>query len=200
MIKRFVLLLLLGVWIIPHCYADSMALVPDAAWSWAPGTYNTFSGEIDLSEFVGKEIKIRISSDIPDTGEKGSGGHPVFSVINGQRITVLKQSDSYVVTPDTTSPNMSFIATIVLPEKNHLRRISFTIEVLDQNENQLRIETGEISSMGKTARDSAFYIPYDANRIALYAAVLAAVIWLLAIIRIHIQNKKHRSEKEYADL
>lgn len=192
MIKRFLLLFLLGVFIISCSFADGrITLVPDEEWSWAPGAYNTVSGEVDLSEFAGKEIKLKISADIPDTGEEGSGGHPVFSVINGQRITVLNQSDSVTLTPDAASPGTGFVATIVLPEKQHLRRITFTIEVLDQDENRLRIETGEVSSIGKAAGASAFYIPYDAGGIALYAAALAAVIWLLAIIRILIQNKKH---------
>ena len=60
-------------------------------WSWDPGAYNQFSGRIDLVEFCGKELTIRISTDLSYGGAPEEDHNPLFTVVNGHRITMLKQ-------------------------------------------------------------------------------------------------------------
>ena len=52
-------------------------------WSWDPGAYNQFSGKIDLSEFCGREITIKMTTDLSYGGDPDEDHSPLFTVVNG---------------------------------------------------------------------------------------------------------------------
>lgn len=154
-------------------------------WSWDPGAYNQFSGRIDLAEFCGKELTIKISTDLSYGGDTEEDHNPLFTVVNGHRITMLKQKSSAVFTPETENTAFEFSASIKLPEKGHVRSIRLDFRIVDENGTELK-NLQDIISAGENAsgRESGtFYIPYDISMIIWIITAAAAVIWAIVVLR-----------------
>lgn len=163
-------------------------------WSWDPGAYNQFSGKIDLTEFCGREITIKMSTDLSYGGDPDEDHSPLFTVVNGHRITMLKQKSSAVITPDQENAALEFSASIKLPEKGHVRSIKLTFSILDENGTELRNLQDVISAGDNAAgrENGTFYIPYDIRTINCIITAAAGVIWAIVLIRVVIKKRKNR--------
>ena len=109
-------------------------------WSWDPGAYNLFSGLIDLSEYLGKELTITVTSDLQYGGDQEDQYNPLFTVINGHRITMLKQKNTAGFTPEAEQPVFEFSASVKLPEKGHVRSVKLEFTVSDENGTEFRVQ------------------------------------------------------------
>ena len=163
-------------------------------WSWDPGAYNQFSGRIDLTEFSGKELTIIISTDLSYGGEPEEDHNPLFTVVNGHRITMLKQKSSAVFTPDPENSVFEFSASIKLPEKGHVRSIKLDFRIVDENGTEVQNLQDVISAGDNAAgrENGVFYIPYDIGTISWIIAAAAAVIWAIVFFRGIIMKKEYR--------
>lgn len=158
-----------------HC--DGYHIAASEEWSWEPGAYNTFTGEIDLSAYTGTELTIQMSSDLP--AEEENGRNPVFTVIDGKRITVLRQSGTAFYTPDKNAPCLTFTGGIKLPVKNHIRRISFLFSIFDGNGQELD-HVSYILSAGEDGAgraDGVFYLPVHIGTITIVLLLAAVLVW-----------------------
>ena len=163
-------------------------------WSWDPGAYNQFSGRIDLAEFCGKELTIRISTDLSYGGAPEEDHNPLFTVVNGHRITMLKQKSSAVFTPDTENPAFDFSASIKLPEKGHVRSIRLDFRIVDENGTELMNLQDTISAGDNAAgrENGTFYIPYNIRTIIWIITAAAALVWVVVLLRDFIKKKYRR--------
>ena len=161
-------------------------------WSWDPGAYNQFSGKIDLSEFCGREITIKMTTDLSYGGDPDEDHSPLFTVVNGHRITMLKQKSSAVFTPEKENAVLDFSASIKLPEKGHVRSIRLTFSIVDENGTELRNLQDVISAGDNAAgrENGTFYIPYDIGTLICVITAAAAVIWAIVLIRGVIKKKR----------
>lgn len=199
--KKNVLILFLFALILIFCCtsaiceqnAELQITANSEEWSWDPGAYNQFSGRIDLTDYVGQEITISMSSDLVYGGETDEDHSPLFTVVNGHRITMRKQKSSATVTPDPESCMFDFSASIKLPEKGHVRSIKLDFRITDGNDNELRNLQDVISARDSAAgrENGTFYIPYDIRTITIAIAAAAAVIWIIVLIR-GIITKRYR--------
>lgn len=166
----------------------------DDEWSWDPGAYNQFSGQIDLSEYKGKELTIKVSTDLIYGGDPDEDHNPLFTVVNGHRITMLKQKSSAVFTPDQENTAFSFSASLKLPEKGHVRSIRLDFRIIDENGNELRSLRESISAGNNTAgrENGTFYIPVDISTVIWIIAAAAVLTWSVVLLRAIILNKKYR--------
>lgn len=170
--------------------AAAFRIVPDDEWSWDPGTYNSFEGELDLSAFAGQELTVEMACDIRYSDDTDQKKYPLFTEVDGERITIINQSSTVLYTPDEEEPVMEFSGAVKLPEKVHLNRIAYTVRVLNESGQELAKYT---SAMGAGANTGAFYIPYDINSITLYTGIAAAAVWTAALARNIILRKKKRT-------
>lgn len=172
--------------------ADIQITANNEEWSWDPGAYNQFSGRINLSEYCGKELTIKMSTDLSYGGDPEENHDPLFTVVNGHRITMLKQKSSAAFTPDTENPAFEFSASLKLPEKGHVRRIKLDFRIMDENGAELMVLQDIISAGDNAAgRDNGtFYIPYDIGRIIWMIAATAAAIWVIVLLRNMIKKKR----------
>lgn len=159
-------------------------------WSWEPGSYNTFTGEIDLSAYIGTELTIQMSSDLP--AEEENVKNPVFTVVDGKRITVLRQSGTAFYVPDENDSCLTFTGGIKLPVKNHIRRISFLFSVSDGSGQELNhvsyvLSAGE-DGTGRT--DGVFYLPVNIGIITIIFLLAAVLVWssFLVLRRMILKN------------
>lgn len=173
-------------------------MTPGEEWSWNPGSYNLFSGEIDLSYYTGQDLMIRMTSDL-SYGDSQNGNHsPLFTVINGERITMLQQTSTVSFTPDTSFPVLSFSGSIQLPEKGHVRHVAFQFHILNADGKEVSCATCEISMRdGNTGRAAgSFYFAFDINRITLIFGCAAALIWSVVLLKSRFVRNGRRNNMQ----
>jgi hypothetical protein len=169
-------------------------------WSWDPSSNNTFDGEIDLSEFTGQEISVVMSSDLSYDSDTPQSDMPVFTRINGKRITVLKQTNTIRCTPDDVQHSVVFSGKLRLPDKQHISRILFTFTLYSNDSEELKTISCQISSNADNGKaGSVFYIRHRIEKITLYLWIPAVCIWVIVMIR-HRIRKKQTGENKHADL
>ena len=170
-------------------------VVVDEEWSWNTGAYNSFNGFADLKEYIGQDLTVRLCTDFQDQTEK-SGTNPVFSVVNGSRITMLQQSDTIQVTPDDEHPVLEFSGNVTLPGKEHIRQVTFELRISDADGNELKRLSSIVSVRDSSTgvQSGAFYIPYDINRIAILSGAAAVLVWTTAVIRSRRIRKNEKTE------
>ena len=159
----------------------SVMLSPGEDWAWTRGTYNTFSGEIDLSAFAGQEVTLFMETDLKYDPEKEEKSSPVFTSVNGKRLTMMKQSASVQVTVDEESSITRFTGSLRLPEKGRVSMLEITFRITDAEGVPLSTVYGMIESGDNAAQKSAFYIPVDIQQVTLILAIAAGIVWMLAI-------------------
>ena len=167
-------------------------------WSWENGAYNTFEGTVDLSGLEGKKLSIEMSSDLTYDAEAEQESRPVFVIVNGKRITMMKQSGTVQYQPEKEDPVLRFSGRLRLPQALRFHRITFMFEVKDEEGNLLRTVTADLG--GNSAND-VFYIPVDIRTISVIIAIAAAAVWTAALARNrHIRKNKEREIEIHADL
>lgn len=172
---------------------DAACVTAGEDWSWESGAHDLFEGTIDLSEFTGQELTIRMSSDLPYNEDEQSG-RPVFVTVNDSRITMMKQSNTIRCTPSVEEPVVRFSARLILPEKQRVYGITFQFTVSDESNHVLKTVQAAISG-GDSGAGSAFYISADIRRIAVCIGIAAAAVWIAAVFRaVYFTRKKRTGE------
>ena len=148
-------------------------------WNWDPGVVNTFSGSVDVSSLAGQEITLRISADFNTSEDTGDSSGPVFTVINGKRVTVLRQSDTATITPEGNDPAVTFEGSLKMPEKGHLQRIGLTVVLTDGNGKEIRriTETADRNDGSGDTASGVFYIPFNINVLLTAFSCAALIVW-----------------------
>ena len=169
-------------------------------WSWESEAFNMIEGEIDLSEYNGQELTVRLSTDLPyENEEEQQARKPVFVTVNGKRITVKKQSDTTRCKPSADEPDLRFTARFSLPEKKRVYSVRFNFTVTDENGRELKILTGEIDGV-KAGTGSVFYLSADINKISIIIWIAAAAVWVAVLIRTGYAKKRRGEKNLHADL
>ena len=177
-----------------------LSVTAGEGWSWESGAVDMIEGEIDLSEYSGRELTVRITTDLPYENEEEDVSGPVFVTVNGSRITVKKQSDTARCTPSSEQPVMDFSARFTLPEKKRVYKITFSFIISDDSGNELETRIFEMDG-AKSGTGSVFYISADIYRITLYIGIAAMAVWCAALCRLkYNKNKKKRGDITDADI
>ena len=172
---------------------EEMKITAGEDWSWESGAVDLIEGEIDLSEYTGKELSVRISTDLPyESEEEAKSRGPVFVSVNGKRITVKKQSDTARCTPSAEETAMRFTSTFSLPDKKRAYTIVFTLTVSDEEGQELKTFTASIDGK-KAGTGNMFFITADINRIAVLIGIAAAAVWAAALFRAFYLRKKEKT-------
>ena len=170
-------------------------IIPDNEWSWSREAYNTFSGQIDLSDCTGEELTISISADLPYDTDSEQQSMPVFTSVNGKRIVMTKQSDTVQITPENGNGIISFSASFRLPEKKNVEKASFVFRVKDQNGQELKTVSGfvEASADQKGKAQNPFYIPVSISTITIILTIAAFLVWIIVIVKRTIDLKTQKT-------
>lgn len=164
---------------------DVLQVVPGDEWSWSRGAYNTFSGTIDLSEWTGKELTVRISADLPYDTDNEKQSMPVFTSVNGKRIVMAKQSDTVAIIPDEDHPLTAFAVSFRLPDRQRINAVAVSIQVYDKDGNDLKRITGMIQADNHDSNisENQFYISADIYQLTVIFTIAAILVWAIVFIR-----------------
>lgn len=201
--KKNTCLLILTVFLaVCFCMAAGEDFSPDRIsageeWSWNPGANNTFDGEIDLSDYSGREITVEMSVDLAYDTETEQDSTPVFTVVNGKRINMLKQTNTIRCIPDTEMAVIQYSGRITLPAKQHTDNITFQFSLSDENGEELKTVLCKIADESSEAGSAGnrFYIHFPIQTINLTLGAAALLVWFFNLIRyIRIRKQQRTGE------
>ena len=170
-------------------------VIPDEEWSWSRGSYNTFTGRIDLSGCDADELTVSVSTDLPYNHDTEQQSMPVFTSVNGKRIVMTKQSDTVHISPENVNGVMAFSGSLRLPEKNHVEKITFVFSIKDKNGLEIKTATCRIEAADETKGNNIhpFYIPVSVNLITIILVISAVMIWSVVFVKSHNAKKTHET-------
>ncbi len=186
----FFMIILLCFVSMAACEQQPVMISVGEEWTWKKGEDNIFSGEIDLSAYTGQEVTVSISSDLPFSSEEEDDSHPVFTIVNGKRIPMLKQNCSFQCIPETENTVIPFSGKLKMPANKRVGSIVFSFKIEESNGQ-------EMSNMQYTIDNSAdkngniYYISADIHLISAIIFLAAAGIWLAVMIRNRNMRKNH---------
>lgn len=155
-------------------------------WRWNPGDTAEFEGNIICDHVSENEpLTISLSVDVVPGGTEVSP--PVFRYVNGQ-----KQSNRHPkseVTVTSSEQAIRFSGGWELPANYRIDEATIHLKVYNRKEellgeSELRMNNDQLISGGSENR-----LP-DTGRFIRYILIAAALIWVLALIRIYINRKR----------
>lgn len=190
-ISMICIALLLLVSAIAFADSGSPDVLTAEAWSWDPMNVNNFTGHMDLASYAGMDLTLRVTAEVEPNTEMAGANMPVFSVVNGKRIRMTMQSDSFVFTPEQGNTGFTFSGTVRMPEKIRLKKVRLTVTALKGNEELKSVSTAvDLGGSSDGQSSGAFFIPYDVWTITTILAVAAVLVWAAAIARNRLANRK----------
>ena len=160
-------------------------------WSWEPGANNIIEGELNLTEYIGQDLTVKILSDLPYANDEEKAGSPVFMNVNGKRITMMKQTDTVEYMPTENEPFMTFSARFTMPGEKRVYGIKFQFSLNDTEGKEIRKFNAEINA-GENGTEGPFYIPADIHMITAVICIAAAAVWVSALIMNRCYKKKQK--------
>ena len=188
-----IVLLLCTVCLTPACGAGGPAdAIQTGDWLWDPSNVNSFTGILNLSDYVDTELNIRLSALFESSEELPEASAPVFTVVNGNRVRMVFQSDTFQFTPTEEQPVFDFTATLKMPEKGHAQKIVLTVTACDRDDKELKNASAVVSLYGGSQGSSsrAVFIPYDIRTITIILAAVAALSWAAALVRNRVFSRR----------
>ena len=193
----FILFILLSYCTMALCNSTTgTEIIPGDEWSWTRGAYNTFTGHLDLSDYIGRELTVYITSDLPYDPDNEMQSMPVFTSLNGKRIVMTKQSNTIRFTPESGKTEMEYAVSFRLPDKKRVRTALFTFRLTDEDGNELSILSGKIDNGTEGDRNNRepFYISADINMITMIITISAISVWMIVLI-VYVRNKNRKIQE-----
>ena len=193
---RTIILCMITVFLMICCIASGEVTETDSIsydeWNWDKDAVNVFTGFIDLSRWSDMEITLEMKAVFEPESTSASETVPKFTRFNGSRLTMLEQRDNITCTPEAGQTAIEFSGSLRMPEKDHFQKITIELTAVDAEGKQLKKINATVSRGGNNASQSGniFYIPFEIRTVAIIIAAAAALIWLMAIVRNRILNRK----------
>ena len=184
-----VALLSLIIIMIPYaaCSAGISCGITPAADSWVPGESALFEGAVSAdgtASYDSITMKLSIRTN-PDSGEAGT---IIFSEVNGKKLSIRNQKDEYTVSLPEGS-EIRFTGSWLLPENLYVSEVELVLTVLGPDGTVLGESAASVAGESSESGPSGMTFPDLTVPIRLMI-IAAAVVWILAAIRIFIHHKR----------
>ena len=175
-------------------YGDVTVSLQELEWTWEPLNIATFEGNVSFTGQAPENVILKLSlSVLPDESDPGE---VVFQTVNEKKLTLRKQKPVYLFSPEGND-SCHFIGSWKTPEEVFFTRIDISCRIYNEDESILLAESHLVFSRSSSdiakINDGKIRLNYDFSTWTLYTAAAAAVIWILALIRIRL-NKKRKKE------
>ena len=165
-------------------------------WSWTPGNAATFEGTAVLPANAPETVTLKLAV-APQPAEKEIG-EIVFTYINDRRLTVRKQAAEYTLNTAEQSGAVSFRGRWLLPEDQYFSSAELTLSVAAEDGTILSSRTFAFSEDDEATQNggrSMIRLPFNLNRVILYLAIAAGVLWCAAILRMILGRRNKPMKK-----
>ena len=162
-------------------------------WTWEENSIASFQGIVSLDNLPSGKLLLKLSFT---TDPKGTDpGEIVFHTVNGKKLTLRKQKAEYTI--DHGDENiLEFIGNWRTPEDVFFTRINIVFQICSEDgdavysEQKLTVSRSTAEMLEKD--DGKIRLKTDLSAWTLRIGIGAAVIWILALLRIFINNKSTR--------
>ena len=182
-------LLFLMLFLIPcaSCAAGISCEIIPADSSWIPGESALFEGIVSADGALSADsitLKLSIRTD-PVLSEPGT---ILFSEVNGKKLSIRNQKDEYTVSLQEGG-EIRFSGSWLLPENVHLSAVEIVLTVLDPDGSIIAETSAAVAAETAVSGSSGITFP-DLTVPIRIVAIAAAVVWILAAVRILIHHKR----------
>ena len=182
-------LLFLMLFLIPctSCAAGISCEIIPADSSWIPGESALFEGIVSADSAFSADsitLKLSIRTD-PVLSEPGT---ILFSEVNGKKLSIRNQKDEYTVSLQEGG-EIRFSGSWLLPENVHLSAVEIVLTVLDPDGSIIAETSAAVAAETAVSGSSGITFP-DLTVPIRIVAIAAAVVWILAAVRILIHHKR----------
>lgn len=164
--------------------------ITPAAGSWVPGESALFDGAVSADGTVSYD-SITMKLSIRTTPVSGESGTIIFSEVNGKKLSIRNQKDEYTISLPEGS-EIRFTGSWLLPENLHLSEIELVLTVLGPDGSVLAESAASVAGESPESGTSGMTFP-DLTVPIRIMIIAAAVVWILAAIRIFIHHKRRLS-------
>ena len=195
----FPLILALTLFICPSlCLTEeeSDVKLAEKEWTWEEKSIASFSGEMETGSLPEGKLLLKLS--IATEPKATDPGEVVFQTVNGKKLTLKKQKAEFTFNHEDQD-ELSFIGNWKTPDDVFFTKVEITFQICTEDgETVLAEQKLNVSRTAAevTAKDDGkIRLKTDFSAWILWGVVAAAVIWILAILRIvlnHIKQKKER--------
>ena len=161
--------------------------ITSAADSWIPGESALFEGVVSADGALSADsitLKLSIRTD-PVLSEPGT---ILFSEVNGKKLSIRNQKDEYTVSLQEGG-EIRFSGSWLLPENVHLSAVEIVLTVLNPDGSIIAETSAAVAAETAVSGSSGITFP-DLTVPIRIAAIAAAVVWILAAVRILIHHKR----------
>ena len=173
--------------------ADFSSEMHVTEWTWEESKSAVFEGSVFFNGYDHDKMVMKLS--FTATPEATDSGRIVFQTINGKKLTLRKESDTYVFTPGDQT-EFHFIGNWRTPESVFFDKVVVTLRVYSEDEATLlsehRMEGRRENDEQYDPDDGKIRITADLPGITRIIGIASAAIWTAAIARAFWNRKKKR--------
>ena len=190
-----ILLLSVLIHVTPVAKAGSGAKVElhETEWTWEEEDTATFEGTVAFDEPRNEPVVMKLS--FKTSPESSNPGEVVFQTVNGKKLTLRKQQPAYTCDPEGAK-EIRFTGAWKTPENVYFTRVEIEVKIYSGDESTLLAEkkmtAGRNSSELANKNDGRFRIRQDLTKWTIAAGIATGVVWICAMIRILIHQKRKR--------
>ena len=177
--------------------ANEIALVlTEKEWTWEESSYASFEGTVTADHALPDKIRMELSlTTVPDADENGE---IFFQTVNEKKLTLRKQKAEYTFSAEGLT-GFGFTGSWKTPETVPFSQVDITCQIYDEDGTALLAEQKMTVSRDASEivekDDGKFRIRENLSEWTLWAAIAAAVIWILAVIRVILNHSKMKKER-----
>lgn len=149
-------------------------------WSWIGDTAATFKGSL-ICQGVSEEDPVTLLLTIDASPEQPETGKPVFTSVGGKRLIVKKQSPEYRLSSVSTATT-AFTGSWTIPAEGQYDEVTIRIDAVG-NDGSILAQDSFVMTNNPSGNVQVRKLP-DPEKIIRPVIIAAAVIWVLAMIRI----------------
>ncbi len=173
--------------------AEFMSEMHITEWTWEESKSAVFEGSVSFDSYDQEKMVLKLS--FTATPEATDSGRIVFQTVNGKKLTLRKESDTYVFTPGDQK-EFHFIGNWRTPESVFFDKVVVTLRVYSEDEATLlsehRMEVRRENDEQYDPDDGKIRVTADLPGLTRIIGIAAAVIWVAALARVFLNKKKKR--------
>ena len=190
-VKKHHLVLIAAILIFPCAAAENQPSVMSSGiyrtvWRWNPGETAEFEGNI-ICDHVDENHPLIISLSAEAVSDDTEVTSPVFRYVNGTKQSNRHPKSEITVTESNQS--IRFTGGWKLPENVRIDEAVIHLKIYSQNEELLSESELRMKNDQVVAGATGYHFP-ELGKPVRYIIIAAAVIWILAVIRMIINRQR----------
>ena len=162
-------------------------------WTWEESKSAVFEGSVIFSGYEEEKMILKLSfTALPEATDSGK---IVFQTVNGKKLTLRKESDTYVFTPGDQT-EFRFIGNWRTPETVFFDKATVTLSVYSSDESTLlteyKMEVRRENDEQYDPNDGKIRITADLQGWTLRIMIAASAVWVFALARVLVNRKRKR--------